>query len=65
MTNSIADLLAASRFARDSILGPAYHFPNEIALAIDLTETGENLASEVRSKFPQTTEGDLEGYSLE
>jgi hypothetical protein len=64
VTNPITDLLAASRFAGDSILGPAYHFPDELALAIDLTETGESLASELQGKFPKMTEGDISAVLL-
>jgi hypothetical protein len=64
MDDSIAELLAARQFVRDSILGPDYHFPDELALAIDLTDTGENIAAEIREKFSELTAGDVSAVLL-
>jgi hypothetical protein len=64
MTDSINDLLVASRFARDSILGPGYHFPDELALAIDLSEVGEQLNAGLKDPFPALSDGDVNAAIL-
>jgi hypothetical protein len=59
LTSPLSDLLAASRFTRVCLLGPGYHFPDEIALALDFSEHGDRLRAEVKEKFPDLAEGDI------
>lgn len=64
MTDPTAKLLAASRFASASLLGPNFHFPDELAKAINLSSAGERLRVQLKEKRPTVSEGDISAALL-
>ncbi|MEU4367487.1 hypothetical protein [Micromonospora chersina] len=64
MSEAIADLLAARRFAQVCILPPDYHFPNELELGIGLTAAGERWQRELLAAYTNLTASDASAVLL-
>jgi len=52
-------MVAASRFLRYALLGPDYHFPEELSSVLSLTEHGESLRAEIRQNFRAINQQDI------
>ena len=59
MDNTLGDLVVASRFAKNGLFGPQYHFPDSLAQAIHLSEMGERRLAEVAPVFRRVPKGDI------
>lgn len=64
MTESIRDMLAASRFARDCLLGPGYRFPDALADMVALTPTGLGWRDRILQRSPDAAPGDVHAALL-
>jgi hypothetical protein len=60
----LAELLAARSFIQRAILGPGYHFPDELDEFVVLTEVGEHWRGQSRQQFAEATDSDIRAALL-